>query len=46
MSTIDENMANLQDIFSDVFAISAETVCDGTSSLPYIAVNGVTVSSK
>ena len=48
VSALAETMisGNLQDIFSDVFAISAETVCDGTSSLPYIAVNGVTVSSK
>lgn len=37
---------NLADMLMNVSAISAETVNDGTSILPYIAFNGVTVSGK
>ena len=37
---------NLADILKNIIAISKETVADGTSVLPYIAVSGVTVSGK
>ena len=37
---------NLADILKNVVAISKETVADGTSVLPYIAVSGVTISGK
>ena len=37
---------NLADILKNIVAISKETVADGTSVLPYIAVSGVTISGK
>ena len=37
---------NLAALMKNVRAISAETVCDGTSVLPYAAFEGVTVSGK
>lgn len=37
---------NLAELFMNVKSISKETVCDGTSILPYIAFDGVTVSGK
>ncbi|MCH5271686.1 MAG: TldD/PmbA family protein [Lachnospiraceae bacterium] len=37
---------NLSDILKNIVAISKETVADGTSVLPYIAVSGVTISGK
>ncbi|MCQ2353594.1 MAG: TldD/PmbA family protein [Clostridia bacterium] len=37
---------NLADLLMNVNSISKETVCDGTSILPYIAFDGVTVSGK
>lgn len=37
---------NLADILKHVVAISKETVEDGTSVLPYMAVDGVVISSK
>lgn len=37
---------NLSDILKNIVAISRETVADGTSVLPYIAVSGVTISGK
>ncbi len=37
---------NLGDLLKNVVAISSETVCDGTSVLPYAAFGGVTVSGK
>ena len=37
---------NLAHILKNIVAISKETVADGTSVLPYIAVSGVTVSGK
>lgn len=37
---------NLQDLLLNVRAISRETTCNGTSVLPWIALDGVTVSGK
>ena len=37
---------NLADILKNIVAISRETVADGSSVLPYIAVSGVTISGK
>ena len=37
---------NLMDLLKNVHAISKETVCDGSGSLPYAAFGGVTVSGK
>lgn len=47
-SAVSETMinGNLADILKNISAISSETVCDGTSVLPYIAFEGVTVSGK
>lgn len=37
---------NLAEIFKSIRAISKELVCDGTSVVPYIAVDGVIISGK
>jgi len=37
---------NLSDMMKNVFAISKETVCDGTSVLPYAAFGGIVISGK
>ncbi len=37
---------NIAAMLKNVYAISKETVCDGSSVLPYAAFNGVTVSGK
>ena len=37
---------NLADILKNIVAISKETVADGNTVLPYIAVSGVTISGK
>ncbi len=37
---------NLADMLKNVRAISKETVCDGTSVLPYVAFDNMTVSGK
>lgn len=37
---------NIAAMLKNVYAISEETVCDGSSVLPYAAFNGVTVSGK
>ena len=37
---------NLGDIFKNIRDISKELVCDGTSVVPYIAVDGVVISGK
>jgi PmbA protein len=37
---------NLADIFKNIRDISKELVCDGTSVVPYIAVDGVIISGK
>ncbi len=37
---------NLADMLMNVRAVSAETVCDGLSVLPYVAFDGITVSGK
>ena len=37
---------NLADMLKNVVAVSKETVCDGTSVLPYIAFRGITISGK
>lgn len=37
---------NLADMLNHVVAISKETVCNGASVLPYLAVDGIVVSSK
>ena len=37
---------NIAAMLKDIYAISKETVCDGSSVLPYAAFNGVTVSGK
>ena len=37
---------NLGDIIKNIRSISKETVCDGGSVIPYIAVDGVTISGK
>lgn len=37
---------NLADMLKNVVAVSRETVCDGTSVLPYIAFRGITISGK
>lgn len=37
---------NLADMIKNVFAISSETVCDGSSVLPYAAFSGITISGK
>ena len=37
---------NLDKLFKSVMAISKETVCNGTSVLPWIALDGVTISGK
>lgn len=47
-SAVSETMinGNLADLLKNVIAISSETVCDGSSVLPYIAFDGVTISGK
>ena len=47
-SALSETMinGNLMDLLKNVIAISRETVCDGSGSLPYAAFGGVTVSGK
>ncbi len=47
-SALSETMisGNLAEMFRNVTAISAETVCDGSSCLPWLAVKGITVSGK
>lgn len=37
---------NLSDMLCNIHGISAETVCDGASVLPWAAFNGVTISGK
>ena len=37
---------NLSDLFRQVIGISSETVCDGTSVLPWVLCDGVTISGK
>ncbi len=37
---------NLADMLKNIRAISKETVCDGTSVLPYVAFDNMTVSGK
>ena len=37
---------NLADMLKNVYAISDEQICDGSSVLPHIAFNGITISGK
>ena len=37
---------NLADMLMNIVDISAETVCDGSSLMPYISFGGITVSGK
>ncbi|MGI6039789.1 MAG: TldD/PmbA family protein [Eubacteriales bacterium] len=37
---------NLADMLNNVIAVSADTVCDGVSILPWIAFDGITISGK
>lgn len=37
---------NLAEMFAHINAISKETVCDGSSVFPYIAVDGIVISGK
>lgn len=37
---------NLGDMLKSVKAISKEVVCDGSMVIPYVAVNGIIISSK
>lgn len=37
---------NLGDMLKNVKAISKEVVCDGSMVIPYVAVNGIVISSK
>lgn len=37
---------NLLDLFKNVIGISAETICDGVTVLPWILFDGVTISGK
>ena len=37
---------NLEKVFQNVLAVSAETACDGTSVFPYMASGGVVISGK
>ena len=37
---------NLAEMFNNIRAISKEQICDGSSVLPYIAVDGIVISGK
>ena len=37
---------NLAEMLNNVIAVSADTVCDGVSILPWIAFDGITISGK
>jgi PmbA protein len=48
VSAVSESMisGNLAELLLNVEAISTELACNGTSVLPWIAFNGITVSGK
>lgn len=37
---------NLVNMFKNIVGISSETICDGSTVLPYIVVDGITISGK
>ena len=38
--------ANLRDMLINISALSEETVCDGSTVMPFAAVNNVIISGK